>query len=441
MEVARAHLSTIAAITAVAALWATSAHAQDEALTLTLAQAIGQAKTRAPDAQVAIARLEEAEAMTSQARAGHYPTVSVGGRAGANGVADRLPQAGTRYVLYSNEAEGFAAVTLNLLDFGKTSSAVEAAEHTQAGAAASRDVAIQTVARLTAEAYITALFDDALIDVAKVTMKTRGRHAAIARGMVAAGVRPAIDELRARVAVDQAKGAVLAAEATAEISHARLATLVFLDPAREVRVKRIVLPTLDAAPAHDARTAEGRPEIAAAREEARSADATADAAHAQRRPTISVRGEGSIGVKRYDYIDAFWSAARGSGVVSLSIPLFDPAIGSRIDAAEARRAVSRARVVATMTTLKSQAYESAIAFRSAKALFADAQRVAEGAGAALAVIEARYTSGLASPADLGDAEAMDAQARANTIQAERQLALATVRHLASTNRLASLESR
>jgi outer membrane protein TolC len=419
--------------------WGTPALA-DDAGAMSLAQALAQAKSTAPQILAASARVDEASANVSTARAGYLPVVSAGLRGTGSGTQDTFLFATTKYVSYTASAEAAGSIRWTMWDLGKTSNNVTSAERAVAANEAVRKASTQGVIADTASAYISVVIDEQLVEVARTTVKNRARYAAIAHGMVGAGVRSPIDELRAKVALETARLDVSKAEAQASSDRARLATLLWLDPTRPVEVKRTTLPQLDDSSLRSAATTavESRPEVVAAKEDVASRDSALDAARAGYRPSLSLAVDGSYRVTSRDFVPVMIPSQSGTAMLVFGGALFDATIGARVDAAGGRVAESKANLSGTRAAVKTQAVQATIALRSAKLLLEQARHVAEGSAAALSVLEARFASGLASATDLLDVESVDAAARATAVAAEGGMALATIRLLAATGKIESL---
>jgi outer membrane protein TolC len=126
-------------------------------------------------------------------------------------------------------------------------------------------------------------------------------------------------------------------------------------------------------------------------------------------------------------------------MVTVTVPIFEPAVGAQVDAAKAELAGAHAREERARRQARLEATEAALSLKAAKAALTRAQELESAASSALVVIEARYASGLATPLELVDAETQDNDARETLMAAELRLHLATVDVLVSTGRARALE--
>lgn len=411
---------------------------------LTLSEVVTTARARAADPQEARAQAEAADAAADAALAGYLPSLDAKLSANRAWTHSYQPDA-TTGTLTGNASATVGTNVGGVLswtawDFGRTSSAVGAARADSRSSQRRSAAASNEAARSAASLFLTAVFDEELVKVAQTTLALREKHANLSRGLVLAGMRPPVEEARARVELALARLDVTAAERQLAQDRVKLATVLMMDPDRDMHlVKPAVLPTVAADPRHAAEDAERRrPEIGAANESVTASEELYDAAKAARLPKFGLALDASHITTKPDE-DTRWFPTRGlTGMVTLTVPVFDWAVWGRIPVARANVDAAQARANGVRARVRGQAAEASYAVQGARALVDQAKAARELAAATLAVMEARYAAGLASPFDLFDAAKKDGEARTVTIRAELLLATATVEALASTGRLEEL---
>jgi outer membrane protein TolC len=439
----RAVSSTFAALACTAL--ATTALAQDEATSpserppMTLRSAIHLALKSAPDGRVADARVQRAEAEHDLAMSAYMPRIETSLRAGATSLQDTLLLQATQFSMSTRYAEGRGDIIINIYDFGKTSNYVKASNANEDAAAAGREAARASIRRHTAELYCVILYDDQVLQAKRSALRHRTKFVALAHGLVTQGVRPALDEARAKVALEAAKTDVIVAESRLATDRARLASVLGQEPDRLPPLANVALPSVKDDASAAARTAETRPDVASVSHEARAAERRVDAAWAGHLPRIGVDIGGSYRMTYRDFDDATVPRRELMGTASLTVPLFDASINAQVDIARADAAAARAREERVRRDAKLDARDASLSLRSARALKDRAKEFYNAADTVFQVVEARYQSGLATPIELIDAESSEVEARETLAGAELKLQLATLAVLVATGHSESLE--
>jgi outer membrane protein TolC len=422
-----------------------TAHAQDGD-GLTLREAIGIARGRSADVLSARAEAEAADAEADRELAGYLPSLSARVGGDARYQSDLIPSTDPALAARGGWRKGASlAGDLNwtAYNFGRTSHAVGSARAAARAAALRANGASNEAARFVASTFLSAAFDELLVENAKASVRIRERHAAIAHGMVASGMRPNVEEARTRIELELARLELTRAERQTAQDRTRLAAILMMPPTKQYRLVRpSVLPTITSEPgAAAAQAVERRPEMHAATADVESQDEALSAAGAARLPSLGVGLSGDYSGNRIDGDSSgtFRPTAGFTAQATISIPIFDWSIWGELPARRSRLAATEARAAQTKQELKRDAAISIHTVIAARLLVEQAKAARELSGATLAVMEGRYQSGLATPTDLFDAATRDAEARRETIQAEAGLAVATVDALATTGRLPELE--
>ncbi|MBX3187578.1 MAG: TolC family protein [Labilithrix sp.] len=431
------------ALAAALVVYPALARAQDGESTaagmISLRDAVKMAVKASPDEQAAAARVARADAEEDIAVAGWLPRAEVGVRGGASAERGTFLFRQDHFVINSAHGEARAGLRWTVFDFGRTSNAASAAEATHASAKHGLEATRIGVARQAASAYVTVLADEQLVGSKKIAVKHRTRFAAIAKGLVAQGVRPALDEQRAKVNLEAARHDLAIAEARLAIDRARLAVMLGLEPSRLPPLAQVTLPGAEDDAARATAVGEkSRPEVAQANTEVEASDRRVDAARAGWLPRVDVDVNGSYRLTRFDFADGMIPRAEATGVVAITVPLFDATIPARVDAARADLAAAQAREERVRRQVRLEAYEAAVSLKAARTLKVRARELSSSAQQALALIDARYASGLATSIELVDAEQADLDAREALIGAELRVQLATVDLFAATGRTSEL---
>lgn len=409
--------------------------------TLTIGDVITAARSRSPDAREAEANAEAADKSVNQAYSGYLPSL----RADASG--DRAYTHSYQPDFATGTFKGNPQATLgsNLRgtlswtawDFGRTTSAVGAAKANAAAAAAQHAATQNDVARQAANQFLAAVFDEELVANAKATLALRERHSNMSRALVASGLRPPIEEARARVESMLAQLEVTKAEQQVAQDKVRLQALLTMDFSEGLKfVRPTVLPTLTSDARHAADLAlRNRPEVSAANSRVTAQEESLDGAKAGRMPTLGVSLEGQYRTLRSDDDSRTFPTRGFTAMITVGLPIFDWSVWGQIPVAHANVAAAESRKSATLARVQGQAREAAIALHTAAALVEQAKQARDLAAAAMVIIEARYAAGRDGPFDLFEAARKDNEARRETIRAEFALATATIDMLAATGRL------
>jgi outer membrane protein len=419
--------------------------ATSAAETLTFARAIELGLKRSPQLAAARARSESADARTTQARAGYFPTLNAslsGGGATVRDTQPAPPPSDQVFVYVTNSFSATAAVSLRwtLWDFGRTSNAATAADAAFRAAQASASAVEASVIGDVTTAYVNVVYRTKLGEIAATTVATREKLSLLSKALVKSGLQPAVEELRAGGRLEAARRDLAGVEAEAADGRVGLAVLLGLDPAQPLRVVAPKLPTAEAdleRAVHEAE--EKNPIVANAEATAEARRAEAETASSRYFPTVGLQGDASYRFAHYDRNDALISARTASAQVVLSAPVFDIGIPSGLSAARAEARQAEANGQSAKLEARREAARAAVALRASLSVMQHAKKAAEASATVYAVIQARYTQGLSPPLELYDAETTDIQARSERVRAELSQTLATVRLLVATGQTRRLK--
>jgi len=401
---------------------------------------VAMATKTSPDVKAAQARIARADADSDVASTRYLPTLEAQVSGSGDAVQDTFLLSRQHFTQTTSAAEGRADVRWTIWDFGRTSNAVGAADASRESAEHSADATRASVAQLAASLYITVNYDQNLVASKKIAVKHRTRFAAIAKALVERGVRPSIDETRARVALEAARHDLTIAEMKLSIDRSRLAMVCGIDVGQIERVAAPMLPPVedDAAKA-SAAGEKARPDVAQAVADVDAADRRVDSARAGYLPHLDLNLTGTYRFTRRDFDDFTAPRREGIAILSITVPVFEPVIGATLDGAKADLVGAQAREEGTRRRVRQEAIEAALTLKAAKASLSRAKELENAASTNVSLMEARYASGLATPFELIDAETSDIDARETLLAAELRLQLATVDTLVTTGRARALE--
>ena len=425
----------LAAMTGIAAAQPAAQPAAPDVLTLD--RAIEIAMRQQPSLRLSKAQLEAALGRADLARVARNPTIVLDASAGTGssvktGTGTGTGGAGTGARLgpdfFSHEESTGLGASANwqIYDFGRTDASIRAADLNAEATAATINTTTLDIRTNVEIAYLTAVADRKLVLVAETTVRSEDSHLDQARRFVAAQAHDPIEVAQAQARDANARSALAQAQSNEAIALANLRSAIgWLDPEHSPTVAANwptppeTEPSALAALVDTAR--KNRPEIVQLDKLMQAADASLDAARAERRPVLSASAQTQ------------WSPATGnwspepswSAGLSLTWSLFD---GGR-SAADQR--VANANLLsagalrdALLVTLTSQLDAARAQIVANKANVAASTEAVTAAQAQLKLSEARYTQGLGSQIELADAQTAVTTAQGNLVLAEFQLATA-----------------
>jgi adhesin transport system outer membrane protein len=251
--------------------------------TLDMQRAVAAAVAWHPSVRSAAGYVFEAENYIDVARAGYLPQVRAGvtSEHGSRNVPGYNSRQAHRFVVSASQM---------LYDFGKTSSAVDRAQADRAAAQARVLLAVDDLARDTAQAWIEVRRYEQLRQIAREQTRGVTAIADLVRTRRSKGASPMSDEMQAQAREEAARAFELETDAQLERWRAQLRHLTGL---RAVPVTGGDPPSAMAQACFAPADSPEPPSVLVARAEARAAQADVDNARAQSRPTLSL--DGSVG--------------------------------------------------------------------------------------------------------------------------------------------------
>lgn len=401
---------------------------------LTVSDAVAQALSKYPDILESDARLLEAEATVSLAKTAYLPRIDTLwqiNRATHNNLYGLLlPQSvipgvsGPALETHSNDsvwsnAVG-ALVSWDIVDFGRRHAGLDSARRAAEGARARRELSQLDVAAAAADSFIGVIAADATVRAADANVARVQTLLSAISTLVRNGLRPGVDESRARAELAVATNQAVLSRQGAAVARASLARAVGAAGSTiDVTQGRLAeLPSAESA---------GQPDVAQ-HPAARAGLAGVEASHA-REAEIS-----SSAMPRVSVQSAL--AGRGSGAVVPGQPSLGNGLGLQVSNWAVGLSVSytpldlfsmRARRAAEVQNGRaaSARYDSAVqeireAQARAEAVLTSAIEVARntpaGRDAAVAAenqARSRYQSGLATITEVAETQRLLAQAEAD----------------------------
>jgi outer membrane protein len=401
---------------------------------LTLERAIEIAMRQQPSLRQSKAQLEAALGRADLARVARNPTIALDATAGTGSAlkagvvvaGSTAAPRGPDFFSHQEAAGLGATASWRIYDFGQTAANIRAADLNAEATAATVNTTTLDIRTNVEVAYLTAVADRKLVLVAETTVKSEDAHLDQARRFVAAQAHDPIEVAQAQARDANARSALAQSQSNEAIALANLRSAIgWVDPSNSPTVAANwptppeTEPSPLAALVDTAR--KNRPEIIQLDKQIQAADASLDAARAERRPVLSASAQSqwSPGTSNWSP-EPSWSAG-----LSLTWQLFDggrSAADQRVANANVLSATAqRDALLVTLTSQLDAARSQIIANRANVAASTEAVSAAQ---AQLKLSEARYTQGLGSQIELADAQTAVTTAQGNLVQAEFQLATA-----------------
>jgi outer membrane protein len=398
---------------------------------LTLEEAQRVALERQPQLRAARGSTQAAEGRVEQSRSGLLPQLSATAdyqRATTNflfrpgGIARPGQETSWSSVNFFD-----SSVILSQLvwDFGQTSNRWRS---TQASARAAADQERSTGLQITLQvrvAFFNAVAFKELLAVARETLTNQRNHLVQIQGFVQEGTRPPIDLSQARADFANAQVQVINAANAYQRSKVLLNQAMGVEGSSEYEVANEALspqsgedgevdPLLAIALA-------ARPEIASATEQVKAQQLLLKSARGAYGPSISV-GASLVQTTETGSNYIGWNAAAG---VTFTWNLFQGGLTKgTIHEAEGNLGVAAAQLDVLRQQVRVDVEQAVLAIRAAKAALSSSRDALVAARQRLSLAEGRYQNGSGSVIELGDAQIAAANAAAQLVQTDFQLATA-----------------
>lgn len=356
------------------------------------------------DLKVAVARIEEAQALVTIARAALFPQIDASGSAGrarTGGGAAGLP--------VGSVTNNFFSAVLNTsfeLDlWGRLRRSTEAARAVLLSTAYAEQVVRLSLASQVAQFYFDLRSLDRQLKIARATLASRQESLRLVTKRFEGGVVSELDVRQAESQAAVAAAAVPALERQIVQQENALSVLLGRNPQDVVRGRGVFEMTIPEVPVGLPSTLlVRRPDILAAEQDLVAANARIGAARAEYFPRISLTGLfGFESTELSDWFDASsrtWQVAGG-----LAAPIFTAArIGANVEAASARQQQSLYGYLLTIQASFREVEDALIAVRKIREQQAAQERRIQALQRTLRLANLRYDNGYSSYLEVLDAQ-------------------------------------
>ena len=398
---------------------------------LTLEEAQRVAQERQPQLRAARGSTQAAEGRVEQSRSGLLPQLSAVGdfQRATNNFLFRpgvTPRTGVT-TSWSSVNVFDSSVTLSQLlwDFGQTSNRWRS---TQASARAAADQERSTWLQVTLQvrvAFFNAVANKELLTVARETLANQRNHLVQIKGFVQEGTRPPIDLSQARADFANAEVQFINAGNAYQRSKVLLNQTMGVEGPIDYDVANEALPPQagedGALEPLLAAALEARPEIASATEQVKAQQLLLKSTRGAYGPSISA-GASIIQATETGSNYVGWNAAAG---VTLTWNLFQGGLTTgTVHEAEGNLGFAAAQLDVLRQQVRVDVDQALLAISAAKAAQSSSRDALVAARQRLALAEGRYQNGTGSVIELGDAQIAAANAAAQVVQTDFQLATA-----------------
>lgn len=403
---------------------------------LTLEEAERRALASQPTLRSATAQVEMAEARTESARSSLLPHLSFNAsytRSTSNSssrratiVAGQVAQSQSHsFASYDFFNFGLTATQL-IYDFGQTGKRHDATIASFEAQLENEKAMRLTVLRDVRLAFLDALAQRELVRVAEETLANQQRRHAEVEAFVEVRLRPEIDLAQAKLDLENARVQLIKAQTGYATAKARLNHAMGVEASTEYELAEARIPAVRGEDAEiDVLVQEAltrRSEVASAHKQIEAQRFSIAAAEGGYGPTLSASLSTTASGPAVDNLAPNWSAG-----VSLNWPIFSGfATSAAVREAKASLTVAEAQADALRQQIRLEIQQAQLNLRSAKASLGAAEEALAAAETRLALAEARYSAGVGSILELGDAQLARTAAAAQLVQAEYALASARV---------------
>ena len=393
-----------------------------------LADLVDLALRTNPDTRVAWTQARAAAADLGARRGAYYPAIALQD----NYSKIKGSAVGGKFTFRTTTQNPYVNLSYLLFDFGGRTGSIEEARQALIAANGSHNATIQDQVLKVELAYYQYLYARALEQAEEAAVKEAQTSLDAASRRREAGVGTIADVLQAKTALSQAQLALESTEGQLQTTRGALALSMGLPANLPYDIAppgdtTLPLGITDSVDTLIERAARERPDLAAARAEARAAQARVSVARSQALPSLSVGGSGG---ETYFFNNPA-SGNSYTATLTLQVPLFSG--WSQIYNVKAAAAAAQAAAQAERGLEQQVIYQ---VFNSYYALRTATQRVRTSADLLASATQSeqvalgRYRAGAGSLLDLLTAQAALADARAQSIQARFSwyVALAALAH-------------
>ncbi|OIR04525.1 outer membrane protein OprM precursor [mine drainage metagenome] len=378
------------------------------------------------DIKLAVARIEEADAVAREVGAALLPQVDLN----MAGSRTRVTEAGANPIFGGNPRNNFKAQlgTSFEIDFwGKLRSAKESARAQALSTRYAKDTVALSLSSLVASNYLVIRSLDSQIAITQDSLKSRDASLALTKRRLEGGVASALDVDQADVASANLSAQLLELNRLRALNLHQLAVLTGVLDLNLASADINALPIPPTPPAGlPSSLLEARPDVRQAEELMIASNANISVAKAALYPSISLTA--NLGGESLALGDVLKSAARiWSGGLSLNLPIFDSGrLNSRVDQASAKQKQALATYEGSVQSAFREVNDALVNLRQNTERETALSRSEASAKKALQISENRYQSGYSAYLDVLDAQRVYNDAALAVIQTRQARLVATV---------------
>ena len=276
------------------------------------------------DLKAAVARVDQAHAVLGETRLALLPTVDVGGQVGRAKTSEYALLPGEPRIENSEQATGSVSYELDL--WGRLRRSTEAARATLLSTEFARRTVASALVASVADAYYTLLSLDAQLEITRRTVGTRDKFVELTHAQHERGYATGLDVASAEAQAAVARANIPDLERRVAQTEDLLCGLLGDNPHPIERPRRgEAMPEVPPLPPPGlpSRLLERRPDVRAAEQALRAANANVGVAKAALFPTISLTGlAGSLSIPLGNLFQA--PASEWSVAANIVQPLLDP---------------------------------------------------------------------------------------------------------------------
>jgi multidrug efflux system outer membrane protein len=385
----------------------------------TLNDLVTKALVNNSDIKIAVARIEEADAVLREVGAALFPQVDLN----AGGSRSRVTQAGAFPAFGANPRSSYnvSLGTSFEIDFwGKFRRARESARAQALSTRYAKDTVSLSLAGLVANNYLVLRSLDSQLIVAQNNLKNRETSLALTQRRLDGGVASALDVQQAEVAAANLSAQLADIARLRALTMHQLAVLtgdLDLD-LLTADIKSLPMPPMPPAGLPSA-LLESRPDVRQAEEQMIAANANIGVAKAALYPSISLTAR--LGGESLELGDVLKSAARiWNGGLSLNLPIFDSGkLNARVDQASAKQKQVLASYEGVVQNAFREVNDALVNLRQQTERESALNRSQDAAQKALQISENRYQAGYSAYLDVLDAQRVYNDAALTFIQSRQ----------------------
>lgn len=391
----------------------------------TLNDLVNKARQNNTDIKLAVARIEEADAVAREVGAAVLPQVNVDAAASRS----RVTELGANPVQNNprNNYKAQLGTTFEIDFWGKLRRAQESARAQVLSTRYAKDTIALSLAGLVASNYLTIRSLDSQIAISQDNLKTRNESLALAKRRLEGGVVSALDVYQAEVASTNLTAQLAELARLRALSLHQLAVLTGELNLNLAAADLNILPIPPTPPAGlPSSLLEARPDVRQAEQQMIAANANIGVAKAALYPSISLTA--GLGGESLELGNILKSAARiWSGGLSLNLPIFDSGKrNAQVDQASAKQKQALASYEGAVQNAFREVNDALVDLRQNTEREAALNLSQEAAKKALTIANNRYQAGYSAYLDVLDAQRVYNETALAAVQSRQSRLSATV---------------